>query len=117
MHRLLLTLGILVLLAPPVAGCTFWGQRQDLPPGPLAPTNPHAYLVPLKSGEKFTDSFEVLEFGGRRPATIARIESVGGGPGLRQIGAYLAPPSADSRSRGCRGSLRTTRSSATWCPP
>lgn len=103
MRRLLLALGALVLLALSVTGCAFQGQQQELPPGPLASTHPHAYLVPLRSGEKFTDSFEVLELGGKRPATITRVASVGGGPGLRQLGAYLAPPERRLTIQGMPG--------------
>ena len=52
---------------------------------------PHRTVVGDRDvGDRFTDGFETLQFDGREPFTIHKVETVGGNDNVQQVGVLLA---------------------------
>jgi hypothetical protein len=64
-------------------------QSQAAHDGPLQIPNAHGWTHVTRVGARFTDGLETLEFTTQQPVTITSVRSIGGEPGLRQVGAYV----------------------------
>jgi len=83
----------LVLMIGPTAACS--SHHADAAPisgGPLDVGGKQGWAVPAIPGKKFTDGSNILDISGDRPFTVLAVESVGGSPSLRFLGAEVASP-------------------------
>ena len=68
-------------------------EARPYEPGPLAGLDAKsAYIPPPEVGKTFTDGFAVIDLQGEEPATLLKVESLGGSPGLEYLGARIASP-------------------------
>lgn len=92
--------------APTAAATTPAADAASKAPQPRLETpQPHGYVIrDLVVGQRFTDGWETLHIKGSDPIVIRKVETLGGAPGLRQVGALVA---GGSRSVG---SIQSDRS-------
>jgi hypothetical protein len=85
---------VAVLTALVVVGVTSRGDTSDTPSddGPLRAAPEHGMVAEGQQGTVFTDGLEILQLQGSQPATIVRVESVGGSETFRHLGTKLAGP-------------------------
>src|SRR4051794_14601997 len=84
---------VLVLLIGPTAACE--SHQADSAPisgGPLDVAGKQGWAVPATPGRTFTDGSNILNIAGDSPFTVVAVESIGGSPSLRFLGAKVASP-------------------------
>jgi hypothetical protein len=87
--------GMAMCVAVAAGGCSSAPARgHDIDgPGPLAGQDARtAYALPVGTPAVFTDGFALINLPGTRPATILKIESIGGESTFEFLGAKLADP-------------------------